>query len=98
VRFIGYLTHGYTFGFALEGHPDLLEGATWATWDANGDLWVARPGVVERFTSKDLRNGKPSFSLDIDRFEPPLVEAASRARAASAAPRWDPLRQMRRTR
>ncbi len=71
VRFIGYLEHGYTFAFSLEDYPDLLKGATWATWDSKGNLWVARPGVVEQFTLKDLRSGAPSFSLDVDRLEPP---------------------------
>jgi hypothetical protein len=98
VWFAGYLTHGYTFGFALEEHPDLLEGATWATWDASGNLWVARSGVVQRFTLKDLGEGAPSFSLDVDRFEPPPAEPASRTRAASATRPWDPLHQARRTR
>jgi hypothetical protein len=71
VRFLGYLKHGYTFSFSLDEHPGLLEGASWATWDASGNLWVARPGVVEQFTREDLRQGVPSFSLDFDRFEPP---------------------------
>jgi hypothetical protein len=71
VRFMGYFTHGYTFAFALEGFPELLDGATWATWDVNANLWVARPGVVEKFTLNDLQSGKPSFSLDVDLFEPP---------------------------
>jgi hypothetical protein len=31
---------------------------------------VARPGVVEQYTLDDLRAGTPSFSLDVDRFEP----------------------------
>ena len=67
---MGYLTHGYTFAFALEGFPELLDDAAWATWDVNGSLWVARPGVVEKFTLEDLQRGKPSFSLDVDLFEP----------------------------
>lgn len=71
VRFVGYLTHGYTFAFALEGSPKVLDGATWATWDAGGNLWVARPGVVEKFKLKDLGRGAPSFALDVDLFEPP---------------------------
>jgi hypothetical protein len=76
VRFIGYLEHGYTFAFSLDKYPDLLEGARWATWDANGKLWVAWPGVVARYTRDDLRRGKPSFSLDVDRLEPPAREPA----------------------
>lgn len=70
-RFIGYLVHGYTFAFSLDEHPDLLQGARWATWDVHDQLWVAWPGTVARFTLEDLRKGAPSFSLDVDGFEPP---------------------------
>jgi len=94
VRFVGYLAHGYTFSFSLK-HPDLLEGAQWATWDANANLWVAWPGVVSRFTLKDLRAGTPSFSLDLDRFEPPSTEAPPRK---GPARRWHPLSPVRRSR
>lgn len=58
IRYIGYLEHGHTFAFSLENYPDLLEGARWATWDANGKLWVAWPGVVARYTRDDLRRGQ----------------------------------------
>ena len=95
VRFVGYLAHGYTFSFSLNEHPDLLEGAQWATWDANANLWVAWPGVVSRFTLKDLRAGTPSFSLDLDRFEPPSTEAPPRK---GPARRWHPLSPVRRSR
>ncbi len=30
-----------------------------------------RIDVVERYTLNDLRSGMPSYSLDVDRFEPP---------------------------
>lgn len=75
IRYIGYLEHGYTFAFSLDKYPELLEGARWATWDVNGKLWVAWPGVVSRYTRNDLRRGKPSFSLDVDLFERPKREA-----------------------
>lgn len=71
VRSVGYLTSGYTFQFWLDEHADLLEGATWANWDTDGNLWAARPGSVERFTLQDLPRRAPSFSLDLDRLEPP---------------------------
>jgi hypothetical protein len=76
VRFAGYLAHGYAFSFALDEHPHLLEGAQWATWDASANLWVAWPGVVSRFALDDLQKGTPSFSLDVDRFEPPVHSSA----------------------
>lgn len=71
IRYAGYLEHGYTFAFWLDEHPGLLDGASWANWDVNGDLWVARPGVVEAYAPTDLARGVPSFSLDTDQFEPP---------------------------
>jgi hypothetical protein len=71
VRYKGYLDSAFKFEFKLDEHPGLLEGANWATWDSGSNLWVARPGIVEQYTLKDLRRGTPSFSLDVDRFEPP---------------------------
>ena len=44
LRYAGYLEHGYTFAFWLDEYPELLAGASWANWDCNGCLWVARPG------------------------------------------------------
>jgi hypothetical protein len=74
VRYAGYLEHGYTFAFWFDEHPGLLDGASWANWDCNGDLWVARPGVVEQYALNDLKQGTPSFTIDVDRFEPPVQE------------------------
>jgi hypothetical protein len=70
VRYLGY-ANGYQFAFSLDKHPELVKGASWATWDVNGNLWVARPGLVEQFTLEDMSRGTPSFSLDVDQFEPP---------------------------
>ena len=71
VRYAGYLEHGYTFTFWLDEYPDLLNGASWASWDCNGDLWVARPGAVEQYMLTDLARGSPSFTIDVEQFEPP---------------------------
>jgi hypothetical protein len=71
VRYVGYLEHGYTFAFHFDEYPELLAGASWANWDCNGELWVARPGVVEQYTLNDLSRGTPSFRVDVDQFEPP---------------------------
>ena len=75
VRYLGYIHSAHQFAFSLAEHPDVLAGASWATWDSDGDLWVARPGAVERFALRDLQRGAPSFVLDVDRFEPPARTA-----------------------
>jgi len=56
----------------LDEHPRLLDGASWANWDVNGELWVAWPGMVEQYTLNDLSRGTPSFSIDLDQLEPPV--------------------------
>jgi hypothetical protein len=71
VRYLGYLDHGPKFAFSLDRFPGLIDEANWVTWDSRGNLWVARPGIVEQYTLEDLSRGTPSFSLDVDRFEPP---------------------------
>lgn len=73
VRYLGYNMSGsgHTFGFSLSEQPHIVEDASWATWDCRRTLWVARPGVVAQYTLADIRAGAPSFSLDVDRFEPP---------------------------
>jgi len=76
VRYSGYLEHGYTFAFWFDQYPGLLDSASWANWDCNGDLWVARPGVVEQYTLGDLSRGAPSFSVDVDQFVPPAKPEA----------------------
>ena len=71
VRYLGITHDAYSFSFTLDEFAGLLRGAMWATWDAGNKLWVARPGVVEQYTLVDIRRGTPSFTLDVDRFEPP---------------------------
>jgi hypothetical protein len=71
MRCIGYFSGGFRFAITLDEHPELLVGASWATWDSGNRLWVARPGIVEQYTLDDIRRGTPSFSLDVDKFEPP---------------------------
>jgi hypothetical protein len=71
VRYLGFLDSQFEFAFTLDKHAEVLKGANWATWDAANNLWVARPGIVEQYTLDDLRRGTPSFSLDVDQFEPP---------------------------
>jgi hypothetical protein len=70
VRYLGFFDSAFKFEFTLDEHPDLLKDASWATWDSRKSLWVARPGMVEQYTRDDLRRGAPSFTLDVDQFEP----------------------------
>jgi hypothetical protein len=71
VRYLGYLNSAHKFGFSLDAYPGLIDEASWATWDSPGTLW-ARPGLDEQYTLEDFRRGAPSFTLDVDRFEPPV--------------------------
>jgi hypothetical protein len=76
VRYLGLQNSEFKFAFTLDEHPNLLKGASWATWDSAHKLWIARPGVVEQYALDDIRSGKPSFALDVDQFEPQAITAA----------------------
>ncbi len=67
----GYLVHGDTFEFRLEGSNLLNPEVDWATWDAKGDLLVARRGAIERYSLAALKSGVPDFSLDLEHINPP---------------------------
>jgi hypothetical protein len=71
VRYLGFMGSTFKFAFSLDERSDVLEGANWATWDSANNLWIARPGIVEQYTLDDLRRSTPSFSLDVDQFDPP---------------------------
>jgi hypothetical protein len=74
--YLGYLSHGRTFSFALDEHPNLLDSAVdWATWDALGSLVVARGGGVERYSPDDLASGRPGFCLSLEDLAPPARDA-----------------------
>ncbi len=75
----GYLVHGYTFEFQLEGSSLLDPEVDWATWDAKGDLLVARQGSVERYSLEALKNGVPEFRFDMEDLKPPATNAQSNA-------------------
>ena len=72
LKYIGYLGHGYKFQFSVDSNPDLLREAEWANWDSVGNLWVARPGLIEKYSLEDLKNKRPGFSLDLEPLEPPV--------------------------
>lgn len=67
----GYLVRGETFEFQLQDSDILDPEVDWATWDAKGDLIVAREGMVLRYTLEGLKNGVPAFSIDLEHLRPP---------------------------
>lgn len=69
--FRGYLVHGYTFEFQLDGSGLLDPDVDWATWSAKGDLLFARKGCVYRYSLRALQRGTPDFSRDLEGLEPP---------------------------
>jgi hypothetical protein len=71
----GYLVHGYTFEFRIEGSDLLDPEVDWATWDAKGDLLVARRGTIQRYTLDGLKDRSPDFSIDLESLNPPANDA-----------------------
>jgi hypothetical protein len=71
----GSLVHGYTFEFRLDDSDTLDPSVDWATWDAKGDLLVARQGAIQRYTLGGLKNGSPDFSADLESLNPPANNA-----------------------
>ncbi|MBN8690777.1 MAG: hypothetical protein J0L72_08295 [Armatimonadetes bacterium] len=67
----GYLVGGYRFEFQLEGSDLLGPEVDWATWDAKGDLLVARNSAIERYTLNALETGVPDFRCDLEHLTPP---------------------------
>ncbi len=71
-RFVGYLVHGYTHRFELEGRPDLLdEHVDSACWTSSGDLAYSRLGVLHRLTLAELKAGGPGVVIDLEGLEAP---------------------------
>jgi hypothetical protein len=71
----GYLVHGYTFEFALDGYNLLDVEVDWATWDSKGDLLFARHGVINRYSLQALKRGSPDFQADLESLTAPIKEA-----------------------
>ncbi|MEZ6210622.1 MAG: hypothetical protein R3B46_05145 [Phycisphaerales bacterium] len=66
-------TNGYNFDFRIDEVSDFLdEHVTWACFDKDGRLLVARSGRVELYASSDdvIRN-EPSFVHDLEKLMPP---------------------------
>lgn len=68
----GYLVRRHTFEFQLQDLDILDPEVDWATWDAKGDLLVARKGMILRYTLEGLQMGLPAFSIDLEHLSPPL--------------------------
>lgn len=67
-----YFNRGRVFTYHLEGYPELVdEQVSWAGYDGEGLLVVARGGAVERYTRDDLARGAPSFRYDLGGLTPP---------------------------
>jgi hypothetical protein len=67
VRYIGYLDHGYTFRYALEGYPDLIDDQVdSACWDAHGNLVFSRNGIVSLYSLQNLQQGTPGVVHDLE--------------------------------
>lgn len=67
----GHLVGGNKYEFLLVGSDLLGPEVDWATWDAKGDLLVARNGAIERYTLKALETGVPDFRCDLEHLTPP---------------------------
>lgn len=66
-RFVGYLDHGYTFRFALDGFDDLLDDRVdSACWDNLGNLVYSRDGILYKYALDDLKNGRPGTVYDLE--------------------------------
>ena len=67
VRYIGYLEHGYTFRFTLDGFDDLLDDKVdSACWDGVGNLVYSREGILYKYALNDLKNGRPGAVHDLE--------------------------------
>lgn len=71
-RYLGYLEHGYTFQFSLEGHEALLdEEVDSACWDYRGNLIYSRRGIVFKYSLADLADGNPGSMHDLEPLSAP---------------------------
>lgn len=67
-RFIGYLDHGRTFRYSLEGFEDLLDDRVdSASWDSRGNLVYSREGILYRYSLHEIRKGLPGSVHDLER-------------------------------
>jgi len=66
-RYVGYLAHGCTFRFTLDGFPDLLDDCVdSACWDSLGNLVYSREGILYKYSLEDLKKGNPGSIMDLE--------------------------------
>ena len=71
VRHLGYLEHGHTFRFNLDGFDGLLdENVDSACWDSLGNLVYSREGILFKYSLKDLKNARPGSVHDLETLIP----------------------------
>lgn len=69
--YAGYLKHGYTFRFRLREDRDFLDDPVdWATYDSEGQLVVARQGVVTVFALLAKNKLTKRFEYDLESLAP----------------------------
>lgn len=69
--YAGYLKHGYTFRFRLREDPDFLDDMVdWATYDSEGQLVVARKGVVTVYALLAKNKLTKRFECDLETLAP----------------------------
>lgn len=69
--YAGYLQHGYTFRFRLREMPDFLDDqVSWVTYDALGQLVVARKGLVTIYARIGRAAFTSRFELDFESLAP----------------------------
>jgi hypothetical protein len=71
-RYVGYLTHGYTFQFSLHEFPDVLDlQVDSACWDSLGNLVYSRAGILHKLTLETLLTGGPGTLIDLESLSRP---------------------------
>ena len=71
---IGYLAHGYSFRFSLDGFDTLLDDQVdSACWDSLGNLIYSRQGILYKYSLDDLKHGRLGSVHDLE----PLTKDAT---------------------
>jgi len=69
-KYLGYLTHGYTFKFELDCDISCFDKSVdSACWDSLGNLVYSREGVLYKYSLDDIRRGSPGSKHNLERIE-----------------------------